>query len=107
MTGTPAAALIAAVNNCDASVTFLTRVTWMGPPAPRTSLAPPSQFSIFLYAGRTSSQPQPLQPSSAQSSKFFGLPRTNSIPLMELDPPSTLPRVCGIRRPRAFSCGTV
>ena len=43
------------MNACPAGVRSLCRVTWIGPPAPRKSLAPSSQFSIRLKLGSTSS----------------------------------------------------
>ena len=88
-----------------AAVRSCLRVILTGPPAPRRSVSPSSQSSSFLKAGSTSSYAQPLQPSSAQSSKFFRLPRTKSMPLIELEPPSTLPRVWGMVRSQACFCG--
>jgi hypothetical protein len=42
--------------------------------------------------------------SAAQRSKSRGLPRWKIIPLMLLDPPSSLPRAWNTRRP--FMCGS-
>jgi hypothetical protein len=46
-----------------------------------------------------------VQPAAAQSSKFARLPRTKTMPLIELEPPSTLPRTCGMLRFSADACG--
>ncbi len=55
--------------NCsEPSCGVLLRVTLIGPPAPRYSLAPSSKSSIRLYAALTSSADQPVQPSAAQES---------------------------------------
>jgi hypothetical protein len=56
------------MNAWEAGVMSFCFVTLTGPPAPRRSLAPPSQSSIILKLGSTSSQPQPGHPSAAQSS---------------------------------------
>jgi hypothetical protein len=76
VTATPAASAIASMNFCDAPVRSFCRVTLIGPPAPRSSLSPPSQSSSRLKLGSTSLNDQPLQPAAAQSSKFLRLPRT-------------------------------
>ena len=102
---TPAVSAIASRNASDAGVRSRRRVTQKGPPAPRRPVSPSSRLSIRLKLGRTSSWPQPAQPSAAQSSEFLRLPRTNSIPLIDPEPSSTRPLVCGIFRPSAFSCG--
>jgi len=95
------------MNFSDASVRSRCLVTLIGPPLPRSSLAPSSQSSIRRKLGSTSRYDQPLHPAAAQSSKFRWLPRTNTIPLIDPEPPSTRPRGCGIRRPSAAPCGTV
>ncbi len=95
------------MNFSDAGVRSCCQVTFIGPPPPRSSLAPPSQSSIRLKLGSTSWKDQPLHPAAAQSSKFLRLPRTNTMPLIEPEPPSTRPRGCGIRRPSAAACGAV
>src|SRR4051812_44763975 len=105
MNGTLSLSVTAAMNAFVASVGLGLRVTLTGPLEPRYSLAPSSQSSIFLNAVSTSSYAQPLQPSAAQSSKFLRLPRTNSMPFTELDPPRTRPRVIGITRSQELVCG--
>src|SRR5262249_18223203 len=47
---------------------FLARSMWIGPPAPRNSLAPPSQSSDFLNRGRTEWKSQPALPASDHAS---------------------------------------
>ena len=53
---------------CEAGVRSTCLVTSIGPPAPRNSVAPSSQFSIRLKLASTSEWPHPAQPSAAQSS---------------------------------------
>jgi hypothetical protein len=47
---------------------FLAGSTRIGPPAPRNSLAPPSQSSDFFNKGKTEWKSQPALPASAQAS---------------------------------------
>ena len=56
------------MNACDAGVRSRCLVTRIGPPPPRSALAPPSQSSIRLKLGSTSANDQPLHPAAAQSS---------------------------------------
>ena len=66
---------------------------------PRPLLPSPStKFSMRVKSGATSRQLQPRQPICAQVSKSSGWPRTQTRPLIELEPPKSLPRGTGIVR---------
>src|SRR5580692_10782217 len=64
MRGTPAVSATASMNFSDAWVRSCCLVTLIGPPLPRSALAPPSQSSIRLKLGSTSANDQPLHPAA-------------------------------------------
>jgi hypothetical protein len=68
--------------------------------------SPSTKFSMRVKTGATSRQLQPRQPICAQVSKSSGWPRTQTRPLIELDPPSSFPRGTGITRLAVLGSGS-
>ncbi len=69
--------------------------------------SPSGKSSSRLKIGSRSDQPQPLQPPSRHLSYSFGSPRTKRLPLIELEPPITRPRVHFCCLPFRCVCGSV
>ena len=59
-----------------------------------------------LEEGQDLTITQPRLPICAQVSKSWAWPRTNTIPLIELEPPSNFPRGTGSRRPLVLASGS-
>ena len=66
-----------------------------------------SRRSMRSYTGSTSRHDQPSAPRYAHVSKSAGAPRTQTMALRQLEPPSTRPRGHASRRPAACVWGTV